>query len=91
MAIFTVVLWSVIVLLLIYRFLKWSFYRPEGFPPGPPRVPFLGGYFFLILLNHRELHKAALKLSKFYKTKVSSLVQGVNFQIEALRSVLKSK
>lgn len=70
LATFTLVLWTLILVLIVYKCLTWSFYKPAGFPPGPPRLPLVGSYLFLLVLNHREMHKAALKLSQFYRTKV---------------------
>uniref|UniRef100_A0A336KN19 CSON013586 protein n=1 Tax=Culicoides sonorensis TaxID=179676 RepID=A0A336KN19_CULSO len=60
---------TIIVVLLLYRAFKWSTYKPPGFPPGPPRIPFVGGYLFFLLLNKDRLHLAALTFSKWYKSK----------------------
>lgn len=37
---------------------------------GPPRVPFLGGYIFMLILNHKHLHRAVEWLCQFYKTSI---------------------
>lgn len=58
-----------VVALILYQVYKWSTYKPPGFPPGPPRIPFVGGYIFFLLLNKDRLHLAALTLSKWYKSK----------------------
>lgn len=66
---------GIVILFLIYAY-KWSFLRPENYAPGPPRIPFFGSYLFMLLLDYKYLHKAALKLSKIYKSKVLSLYMG---------------
>lgn len=43
---------------------------------GPPRIPIVGSYLFLVLLNYRFLHKAALWLTKRYKSAVIGLYLG---------------
>lgn len=63
------ILLLIIIILLLYRAYKWSTYKPPGFPPGPPRIPFVGGYLFFLLLNKDRLHLAALTFSKWYKSK----------------------
>ncbi|EAT33306.1 AAEL014413-PA [Aedes aegypti] len=63
--------------LLIYRFYRYLFERPsENFPPGPPRLPLLGGYPFMLALNYKHLHKAAARLSQLYKSKLIGLYLG---------------
>lgn len=63
--------------LLIYRFYRYLFERPSAnFPPGPPRLPLLGGYPFLLALNFHHLHKAAARLSQLYKSKLIGLYLG---------------
>lgn len=66
---------GIFVLFLIYAY-KWCFVKPENFAPGPPRIPFIGSYLFMLLFDYHYLHKAALTLSKFYKSKVLSLYLG---------------
>lgn len=48
-------------------------YKPKNFPPGPPRLPLLGAYPYLLLLNYKHLHKAVDWMCKFYKTDVLGL------------------
>ncbi|ALC45928.1 Cyp304a1, partial [Drosophila busckii] len=55
---------------------KYAFERTKGFPPGPPRIPIFGSYLFLLLLNYKYLHKAALTLSKWYKSDIVGLHLG---------------
>uniref|UniRef100_A0A182PZA7 Uncharacterized protein n=1 Tax=Anopheles epiroticus TaxID=199890 RepID=A0A182PZA7_9DIPT len=68
----TLLLWGVAIILLLYRLLRPLAGRPgKNFPPGPPgSFPFLGDYGLLLLINYRHLHKAALKLGDFYRTKI---------------------
>ncbi|XP_055619043.1 probable cytochrome P450 304a1 [Toxorhynchites rutilus septentrionalis] len=63
--------------LLIYRAYRYLFERPSlNFPPGPPRLPLVGSYPFLLALNYRHLHQAAAKLSKLYGSKLIGLYLG---------------
>lgn len=61
---------AIFVALILYQIYKFCFYRPEGFPPGPPRFPVFGSYILLLLINHKNLHYAIEKLCKFYKSSV---------------------
>ncbi|XP_058455020.1 probable cytochrome P450 304a1 [Malaya genurostris] len=72
----SVILWSIAVVLLLYRCFKFLFGRPPNFPKGPPRLPVLGGYGIMLMLNYNHLHKAALKLSEFYRTKILGIYLG---------------
>lgn len=82
----------IIILLKIY---DWSFSRPKGCPPGPPRIPFFGSYLQILYINYKHLHKAALKLSEYYKSKIVSFYLG-DFLVyavhepEAIKKVLSS-
>ncbi|XP_055587549.1 probable cytochrome P450 304a1 [Uranotaenia lowii] len=68
---------AVLVGFLIYRVYRYMFERPSShFPPGPPRLPLLGGYPFLLALNYRHLHQAAAKLSQLYGSKLIGLYLG---------------
>lgn len=40
---------------------------------GPPRLPILGSYPYLLLLNYKHVHKAVDWLCKYYKTDVLGL------------------
>ncbi|GAB0087452.1 Cytochrome P450 [Sergentomyia squamirostris] len=66
----SLVLSAVLVILVLYKCYKYMFYRPPNFPPGPPRIPVFGSYLLLLLINRKELHKASMLLSKWYKSKV---------------------
>uniref|UniRef100_A0A1Q3FHH1 Putative cytochrome p450 n=1 Tax=Culex tarsalis TaxID=7177 RepID=A0A1Q3FHH1_CULTA len=63
--------------LLIYRAYRFATDRPSpNFPPGPPRLPLLGGYPFLLALDYRHLHQAAARLSQLYRSKLVGLYLG---------------
>ncbi|XP_055317679.1 probable cytochrome P450 304a1, partial [Sitodiplosis mosellana] len=66
----SVVLVGIWIALLVYQIYKWMFHKPNNFPPGPPRLPILGAYPYLLLLNYRHLHKAVEWMCKYYKTDV---------------------
>ncbi|EAU76993.2 AGAP003066-PA [Anopheles gambiae str. PEST] len=68
----TLLLWGVAISLLLYALVRPLTARPgKNFPPGPPgRFPFLGDYGLLLLINYRHLHKAALVLGDYYRTKI---------------------
>uniref|UniRef100_A0A1L8E4N0 Putative cytochrome n=1 Tax=Nyssomyia neivai TaxID=330878 RepID=A0A1L8E4N0_9DIPT len=72
----SVILIGLTICLVLYRIYKYMFYRPKNFPPGPPRIPIFGSYLFLLLINHKELHKAVLILCKWYKSKTIGLYVG---------------
>ncbi|XP_065088873.1 probable cytochrome P450 304a1 [Ochlerotatus camptorhynchus] len=72
----SVLLWTVSIGLLVYRCYRFMFERPPNFPSGPPRLPLLGGYLIMLLVDYWHLHKAALKLSRFYRTKILGLYLG---------------
>lgn len=62
--------------LFIYRCYNYCFYRPKNFPPGPPRIPLVGSYLFLLLINHKNKHLAIDKLCKYYKSSVIGFFTG---------------
>ena len=37
---------------------------------GPPRIPIVGSYLLLFVINQKSLHRAVLKLCDYYKSKV---------------------
>lgn len=82
--IISVVLHTICVLLILVKCVKYMFYRPPNFPPGPPRIPLVGSYLFLCLLNRNHLHKAAMWLGKFYKSNVIGLYLGSYLSVVAL-------
>ncbi|XP_017868735.1 PREDICTED: probable cytochrome P450 304a1 [Drosophila arizonae] len=92
----TVVLLTLVTLIFLYQLYKYAVARPEGFPPGPPRLPIFGSYLFMLLINRKYLHKAVLQLSKWYKSDIIGLYVG-SFQIavvhngEAVREVLNNQ
>ncbi|CAO1420739.1 unnamed protein product [Diamesa serratosioi] len=65
-----------IVGLFLYRCYKYCFYRPPNFPPGPPRIPIFGSYLFLLIIDHKNLHKAIKKLCSYYKSSVIGFYTG---------------
>lgn len=57
--------------------IRYALHRPsERFPPGPPRLPLLGSYPFLLALNYHHLHRAAARLSQLYRSKLVGLYLG---------------
>ncbi|XP_030559401.1 probable cytochrome P450 304a1 [Drosophila novamexicana] len=76
------VLCSIIFLYLSY---KYAVGRPSGFPPGPPRLPIFGSYLFMLLIDYKYLHKAALILSKWYKSDIIGLFVG-SFPVAVVHS-----
>lgn len=44
--------------------------------PGPPRIPIVGSYLFLLLINSAHLHKGILWLCKIYKSSVIGFYVG---------------
>uniref|UniRef100_A0A6M2DMS5 Putative cytochrome n=1 Tax=Xenopsylla cheopis TaxID=163159 RepID=A0A6M2DMS5_XENCH len=64
----------VIVVVAIAAFVYWLYKqameRPKNFPPGPPRLPIWGSYWLILLANYKFLHKAFMKISKYYKSKI---------------------
>lgn len=43
---------------------------------GPPRLPVVGAYLFLLAIDYKHLHKAVDKLCKYYKTNVLGFYYG---------------
>lgn len=70
------VLAAIFIALFVYRCYKYCFYRPANFPPGPPRIPIIGSYLFLLLINYKNKHLAIDKLCKYYKSSVIGFFTG---------------
>lgn len=43
---------------------------------GPPKIPWLGSYIFLLLLDRKHLHRAANRLCRWYKSTVIGFHHG---------------
>ncbi|EDW81725.2 uncharacterized protein Dwil_GK12215 [Drosophila willistoni] len=72
----TELLFAICAIIFLYLAYRYVFFRPDGFPPGPPRIPIFGSYLFLMLINFKYLHKAALTFSKWYKSDIIGLYVG---------------
>uniref|UniRef100_A0A8D8FCJ7 Probable cytochrome P450 304a1 n=1 Tax=Culex pipiens TaxID=7175 RepID=A0A8D8FCJ7_CULPI len=72
----TILLCSLVICLVTFRCYRYLFDRPTNFPKGPPRLPLLGGYGIMLMINYKHLHKAATRLSEFYKSKLNGLHVG---------------
>jgi hypothetical protein len=66
----------IFIAVLVYRCYKYCFYRPDNFPPGPPRIPIIGSYLFILLINYKNKHLAIDKLCKYYKSSVIGFFTG---------------
>ncbi|XP_034485747.1 probable cytochrome P450 304a1 [Drosophila innubila] len=92
----TVLLLIICAIVFLYLSYKYAVDRPKGFPPGPPRLPVFGSYLFLLLINYKYLHKAALTLSKWYKSDIIGLYVGkfpvaVVHNAEGVRAILNNQ
>jgi len=47
-----------------------------GLFTGPPKIPLFGSYLFMLIINFKYLHKAALTLSRWYKSDIIGLHVG---------------
>ncbi|XP_055296744.1 probable cytochrome P450 304a1 [Sitodiplosis mosellana] len=63
-------------IIFIYNIYLYLFSRPANFPPGPPKVPYFGSYIFMLLLNHKHLHRAVNRICQFYKSSVIGFYLG---------------
>jgi hypothetical protein len=72
----SVVLLVIACSLFIYKAFKYATHRPENFPPGPPRIPLVGSYFFLLLMEYKNIHELMVKLSRFYKSSMIGFYVG---------------
>lgn len=89
----SIVLVAIFAIVVLFRLYKFIFNRPLNFPPGPPRIPFIGSYLVLYLVNRKYLHLAVQKLCEYYKTNVLGLYIGDSLTVvtntqETLREVL---
>lgn len=92
-AMISIVLLAIYLALLCYQIYKYCFYKPPNFPPGPPRIPFVGSYLFLLCIDSSNIHKAVLKLCKWYNTSHLGLYIGttptiVTNTMEGVRDLL---
>lgn len=58
----------VVILAVIIYFYRQAHERPPNFPPGPPKLPLWGSYWFLLLENYHFIHLAAASVAKRYCT-----------------------
>lgn len=72
----TFLLWTIVGGLGAFLCYRYLFGRPPNFPKGPPKLPLLGGYGIMLMINYRHLHKAAAWLSKVYKSSLVGLHLG---------------
>lgn len=77
------VILGIFFVIVLYRVYKFCAFRPKGFPPGPFRLPFVGSYLFLLLIDHKNLHLAAEKLCKFFKSSVIGFYTGETLTVVA--------
>lgn len=89
----SVIILAIYAIFFVYQIYRYCFYRPKGFPPGPPRLPFVGSYPFLFLLDFNNLHLAIQKLCKYYKSNVVGFYFGntlcvISNDQETVREVL---
>lgn len=74
---------AIFIVVLLYRCYKYCIYRPEGFPPGPFRIPVFGSYLLLLIINFKNLHVAVDKLCKFYRSSVIGFYTGETLTVIA--------
>ena len=79
----SLVIVAVFIAVVLYRCYKYCFYRPPNFPPGPPRIPLVGSYLFLLLINHKNKHLAINKLCEYYKSSVIGFFTGATLTVVA--------
>ncbi|KAF5307365.1 hypothetical protein FQR65_LT07082 [Abscondita terminalis] len=72
---FSIILLILVALIVIYLY-KLAKRKPENFPPGPPRLPIWGSYWFLLLADYNFTHKAAEYLRKQYNSNVIGIYEG---------------
>ncbi|XP_067625773.1 probable cytochrome P450 304a1 [Eurosta solidaginis] len=81
----TGIILCICVLNFLYFCYRYGVSRPDGFPPGPPRIPIFGSYLFMMMANKKYLHKGVLKFTKWYKSDVLGFHVG-NFRIVAVHN-----
>ncbi|XP_036673912.3 probable cytochrome P450 304a1 [Drosophila suzukii] len=92
----TAILLAVCTAVFLFLSYRYAVGRPCGFPPGPPRIPMFGSYLFMLLINFKYLHKAALTLSRWYKSDIIGLYVGpfpvaIVHSSEGVRQILNNK
>lgn len=85
------ILVGICVAVLLYRFYRYCFERPSNFPPGPPKLPFLGSYPFLLLTNYKHLHRATDALARWYRTPVLGLHYAGNLPAMTVHDMATTK
>lgn len=65
-----------VIFFLIYCLLKVKYDYVENFPPGPPKLPFWGSYWFVLKEHYDHAHLAFESMAKKYKTDVLGLYLG---------------
>lgn len=77
--------------IVLYRCYRYCFDRPPNFAPGPPKVPLLGSYPFLLLVNYKHLHRATEWLGKWYQTPVLGIHYAGNVPAMAVLDMATTK
>ncbi|XP_021941664.1 probable cytochrome P450 304a1 [Zootermopsis nevadensis] len=70
------VLLLIVVCLALFYIYRFTNQRPPNFPPGPPRLPVWGSYWFVLLNNFKFTHIGFHKLAQKYRTKIMGLYLG---------------
>ncbi|XP_063909188.1 probable cytochrome P450 304a1 [Zophobas morio] len=89
---FAVLFLTFVLLLIFYLYIKAK-ERPNNFPPGPPRLPIWGSYWFMLKENYNFAHLALEALGKRYKTDILGVFLGdfptvVTFSHELCKELL---
>ncbi|XP_063222973.1 probable cytochrome P450 304a1 [Bacillus rossius redtenbacheri] len=71
-------LWLGLLCALLLLAWRYATARPPGFPPGPPRLPLWGSYWFVYLADYRYVYKALAALGRAYRTPVLGLHVGAS-------------
>ncbi|XP_017769406.1 PREDICTED: probable cytochrome P450 304a1 [Nicrophorus vespilloides] len=64
------------VALFVIYLIKINRDRPENFPPGPPKLPVYGSYWYVLKENFQFAHRALDGLAKKYKTDILGFYLG---------------